>query len=111
MRWLGLERARVKVGLRPHREFAVALPYDEAFSKTLEAFELVLGASVWSDDRIAGTIEAGFGIVNSERIRATLERAGEAITNVRVEAFFPAGVEVPERSRYVDALAAALRAP
>ncbi|HTX59575.1 MAG TPA: hypothetical protein VMH02_07815 [Verrucomicrobiae bacterium] len=108
LRWLGLDRAKAPVGLRPHRDLELALPYDAAYDKALEAFDLVLGANVWIDDRRAGLIEAGFGLVNTERVRATLQAGGDALTRVHVEAFYPAGAAVPESSRYVDALAAAL---
>jgi hypothetical protein len=111
LRWLGLERGRRAVGLHPYRELKLALPYDDAYSKVLAALEFVLGASVRVDDRRTGRIEAGVGLVNSERVRASLTRLDDGATNVRVEAIFPAGAEVPERSLYVEALADALTVP
>jgi len=71
----------------------------------------VLGATILAEDPAGGYIEAGFGLVNSERVRCSLSRIDAARTAVRIEALFPAGVEVPETSRNVDALAAALVSP
>ncbi len=98
------------VGLRPHRDVTLALAYDDAYARVLEAIDTTLGANVTIDDRRGGTIEAGFGVINSERVRVTLERAGEASTLARVEAFYAAGASVPPKSRAVEALADALEA-
>ena len=107
LRWLDLKRDRKDVGLRPHREFVVPLPYDRAYEHVLQAIDRTLGAHVAVDDRSGGTIEAAFGLVNSERVRCTLRAAGPH-TEIRIEAFFPAGGS-RGRSEAVDALAAALQ--
>ncbi|MGC2130686.1 MAG: hypothetical protein WA629_11390, partial [Candidatus Aquilonibacter sp.] len=60
------------------------------------------------DDRLSHTIEAGFGTVNQERVSATFKREGPEQTRVYIEAHYPAGVERPQRSPVVDALADAL---
>lgn len=104
-RWLGLGKSGARVGLRPHRDLVLALGYDAAYDRTLEAIELALGAYVSIDDRKGGLIEAGFGLVNNERVRCSLRAIDDANTSVRVEAFFPAGAQVPERSAAVEALA------
>ena len=108
MKWLGLTRGGASVGLRPHREVELECNYDDAYARALAAFEAVLGANVSIDDRSGGTIEAAFGLVNSERIRCSVSRVDETRTHVRIEAHFPAGVDVPASSRAVDALAEAL---
>jgi hypothetical protein len=107
-RWLGLERAGARVGLRPHRDLEVALDYAAAYARCRAAIDAVLGATILVDDEKTGFIEAGFGLVNSERVRCRLSQLGAGHTAIRIEAFFPAGVDVPESSRNVDALAAAL---
>ncbi|HTA40138.1 MAG TPA: hypothetical protein VK760_13725 [Candidatus Acidoferrales bacterium] len=107
-RWLGLERPGARVGLRPHRDLELALDYAAAYARCRAAIETVLGATVFVDDEKTGFIEAGFGLVNSERLRCTVSRIDDAHTAIRVEAFFPAGVDVPATSRNVEALAAAL---
>jgi hypothetical protein len=104
-RWLNLANDRRKVGLRPHRDVALAAGYDAAYDSVLRAFELALGAYVAIDDRRGGLAEAAFGLVNSERVRCTLSRIDDTNTAVRIEAFFPAGASVHERSLAVDALA------
>lgn len=107
LRWLDLKRDRKEVGLHPHREIVVRLPYDRAYERVLEAIDRTLGAHVALDDRRGGTIEAAFGLVNSERVRCTLCAAGPESTQIRMEAFFPAG-STRRRSEAVEALAAAL---
>jgi hypothetical protein len=108
LRWLGLERSRTRVGLRPHRDVELPLGYADAVARCRAAIDRVLGATILLDDEPGGLIEAGFGLVNSERLRCTLTRLDAQRTAIRVEAFFPAGVDVPETSRNVDALAEAL---
>lgn len=110
LRWLDLKRDRRPVGLHPHREFVMNVDYDRAYDRILAAMERTLGANVALDDRRGGTVEAAFGLVNSERVRCTLRATGAARTEVCVEAFFPAGSARPN-SAAVDALADALATP
>jgi hypothetical protein len=104
-RWLNLARDRRPVGLRPHRDVVVAADFDATFDRVLGGMDGVLGAYVAAQDRDAGTIEAAFGLVNNERVRCTLTRGSDTHTDVRIEAYFPAGSSVREHSRAVDALA------
>lgn len=106
-RWL-TKKASPRVGLRPHRIVALPLDYDAAYDRVLSAIELALGAYISIDDRIGGLVEAAFGTVNNERVRCTFDRISDRQTAVRVEAFFPAGAAVPERSAAVEALATML---
>jgi hypothetical protein len=99
-----------KVGLRPHRDVVLDLDYDSAYARVLEALDSTLGANITIDDRRGGLIEAGFGLINSERVRVNLERENESRTKARIEAFYPAGATVPDKSRAVEALADALEA-
>ncbi|MEO6836640.1 MAG: hypothetical protein ABI231_12155 [Candidatus Tumulicola sp.] len=101
---------RPRVGLRPHRDVELTAGYDAAFDRVLQAIELALGAHIAIDDRRGGTIEAAFGLVNNERVRCCLHRIDDTHTAVRVEAFFPAGARVRERSPAVEALADMLEA-
>ena len=105
--WLGLEKPTPVVGLRPHREIELAADVARARERCLRALVEVAGANVQSDD--GTTIEAGFGIVNSERLRITLEPIDPATTRVRIEAFYPARLSPPPRSMAVDALTNALQ--
>ena len=104
-RWLNLGKERQSVGLRPHRDVELLAPYDEAYDRVLRGVEAALGAYVSVDDRRGGTIEAGFGLVNNERVRCTLQRVAEDRTRASIEAYFPAGSSVRQNSRAVDALA------
>ena len=104
-RWLDLATGRQKVGLRPHRDVELALGYDAAFDRVLRGIDRVLGAHVATDDRRGGLVEAAFGLVNNERVRCSLRKVDAAHTAVRIEAFFPVGAIVHDRSPAVDALA------
>jgi len=104
-RWLNLGKERQPVGLRPHRDVDLCAAYDDAYDRVLRAVEAALGAYVSLDDRRGGTIEAGFGLVNNERVRCTLQRVAEDRTRASIEAYFPAGSSVRRHSRAVDALA------
>jgi hypothetical protein len=105
---IGLRRRASQLGLRPHREVLLELRIDAAFDRTLDAFTRVLGANVSTADRESHAIEAGFGLVNQERVRATMEPADDTHTRIRIEAMYPAGMTPHERSASVDALADAL---
>jgi hypothetical protein len=108
LKWLGLERGPARVGLRPHRVLELDCG-DAAYENCLACIDTVLGATVYSNDRKTGFIEAGFGLVNSERLRISLEPINAVHTRVRIEAFYPATVKPPATSLVVDALADALQ--
>jgi hypothetical protein len=105
-RWLRSDRS--SVGLRPHREFVVAIERDRVYAQARDAVERAIGANIVSADERTGTIEAAFGLVNHERLIVTLESEGEGSTRVTVEAFYPAGVVKPPRSHAVEVLADAI---
>ena len=109
LKWLKPETSS-RIGLRPHRVVELPLPYEAAYSRVLEAIEITLGANVYVDDRKGRFIEAGFGLVNNERVRVTFESVNDAVTRARIEAYFPAGAKIPEKSAAVDALADTLEA-
>ncbi len=106
---LGLQkRAAPPIGLRAHRDVVLPLGVDAAHDRVLDALVKTLGANVYANDRVAHTIEAGFGLVNAERVLINLASEGQAQTRVQIEAHYRAGVERPARSPNVDALADAL---
>ncbi len=107
LKWLRPETSS-RVGLRPHRNVEVPLGFDAAFELCLREIDATLGANVYVNDRSGRLIEAGFGLINNERIRCSFDPLDDTHTMVRVEAFFPAGNVIPERSNAVDALSAAL---
>ncbi|MGB6984931.1 MAG: hypothetical protein WBD74_03020 [Candidatus Aquilonibacter sp.] len=104
------KRVAPHIGLRAHRDVVVPVGIDAAHDRVLEALVKTLGANVYADDRAHNAIEAGFGLVNAERVRVTLASEGEALTRVQIEAQYRAGVDRPAQSRNVDALADALAA-
>jgi hypothetical protein len=104
LKWLKPQTSS-RIGLRPHRNVELNAPYDEAYDRVLQTIAVTLGANVYVDDRKNGFMEAGFGLVNNERIRVSFERSSSEMTRVRVEAYFPAGAKIPEKSAAVDVLA------
>lgn len=103
---LGLQkRAAPQIALRAHREIVVPLDVGAAQVRVLDALVKTLGANVYLDDRAARVIEAGFGLVNAERVQISLFSEGAMQTRVQIEAQYRAGVERPAQSRNVDALA------
>lgn len=107
LKWLRPQTSS-RVGLRPHRNVRLPLGFDAAYELCLKEIEATLGANVYIDDRAGRLIEAGFGLINNERIRCSFDIIDTTHTDVRVEAFFPAGNAVPEKSAAVEALATAL---
>lgn len=107
MKWLRAHTSP-RVGLRPHREVELEMGFDDAYERVRGEIETTLGANIYVDDRSAKLIEAGFGVVNNERIRVTFDRLGGAGTKIYIEACFRPGALVPEKSAAVDALAKAL---
>ena len=110
-RWLGIEPLKPLVGFRPHRTVDVGAPYDATYDRVYAAMDAVLGANVRDADRKTGVIDADFGTIGSERIRATVERLDDATSRVHVEARFAASAAPQERSNAVDALADSLTTP
>lgn len=107
LKWLRPQTSS-RVGLRPHRTVELPLALSGAHDRVLTEIEATLGANVYLDDREGACIEAGFGVINNERVRISMSETDASHTSVRIEAFFQAGASVPERSAAVDALAAAL---
>ncbi|MDQ2866135.1 MAG: hypothetical protein M3R51_07895 [Candidatus Eremiobacteraeota bacterium] len=107
MKWLR-PQTTARVGLRPHRTLEVPRALADAYDCALVQLEAALGANVAVDDRPGRFIEAGFGVINNERVRITFDPIDAARTSVRIEAFFRAGAAVPQRSAAVEALAAAI---
>jgi hypothetical protein len=106
-----IERIRGKhapPGLRTYRDLTLNIDLQAARARTRDAIEAVLGANVYADDPVARSIDAGFGLVNQERLHVTFESVAAAATRVVIEARYPATLSRPERSRAVDALADAL---
>ena len=109
LKWLKPDTS-ARIGLRPHRDVELPVDYEAAYSRVLEAIEVTLGANVYIDDRKGPFIEAGFGLVNNERVRVSFDVESPSTTRVHVEAYFQAGAKIPEKSAAVDALANTLEA-
>jgi hypothetical protein len=108
--WLRVERPP---GVATHASQTIELhiPYGDAFAKCVRGIEDVLGGAVREADEQRGSIEATFGLVNSERLTCAISRVDEQCTRVRIESRRGASAEPPKRSQYVSALAAFLTKP
>lgn len=103
-KWLRPERPS-GVALHPSRTIEVDLPFAVAFDRCIEGIEGALGGVVRERNPERGTIEATFGLVNSERMSVTLQRMDDGRTRVIIESRRGLTAEPAHSSQYVDALA------
>jgi hypothetical protein len=103
-KWLRPERPP-GVALHPSRTVEVDMPFEVAFDRCIEGIEGSLGGVVRDRDPQRGTIEATFGLVNSERLNVTLERMQDGRTRVIIDSRRGLSMEPARSSQYVDALA------
>ncbi len=101
--WLRVERPP---GVAPTASQTIVLerPCERLFQECIRGVEDVLGGSVRESDSQSGRIEATFGLVNSERLRCTIEKLDEHRTRVTVESRRGASAEPAKPSQYVRAL-------
>lgn len=103
-KWLRPERPS-GVALHPTQTVDVQLPPARAFERCVEGIENVLGGVVRERDAQHGTIDATFGLVNSERISVTVEPLEDGGSRVIIESRRVLSAEPPRASPYVGALA------
>lgn len=101
--WLRVQRP---AGVAPHASQSVELdePFAQAFRKCIRGIEDVLGGIVRDSDEQRGSIEATFGLVDSERLTCTLERVDDNHTRAIVTSRRGASAEPAKPSQYVRAL-------
>lgn len=110
LRWLGLTIDRPEgLSVRPARTLDVPLPFDEAFDRCMSGLRDAVGANIAASDRAAGTIEATFGLINSERIACTVRRDGATQSLVTVESRRIAGAGLSKGSAVLERLAEWIR--
>ena len=102
--WLGIARPQT-IALHPSRTIELALSKDEAFDRCRDGIERVLGGVIRESQRDRGTIEAGFGLIFSERLTCTVAATDATHSRVVVEARRGAQAVTAMPSSYVDALA------
>ncbi|MDQ2680766.1 MAG: hypothetical protein M3Y21_07075 [Candidatus Eremiobacteraeota bacterium] len=106
LKWLGIGVDRTaNIGLRPSRTLELAAPIDRVFERCIDGLENVLGAIVRERDPQAGTIDASFGLMFSERIFCGLDTIDETHTRVRIESRRNAQAELPKGTQAIDRLA------
>jgi len=103
-KWLRPERPP-GVALHPSRTVELDMPPAQAFVRSMEGIERILGGYVRESDAAKGTIEATFGLVNSERLMVTVQPLEGERSRVIVESRRGASAEQRAGSQYVDALA------
>ncbi|HEY9179192.1 MAG TPA: hypothetical protein VIO32_00650 [Candidatus Baltobacteraceae bacterium] len=102
--WLRIERP---AGVAPNaaQRVEIAAPFPQAWRTCLRGIEDVLGGTVREADERRGTIEATFGLVNSERLTCSLRKESETVTEVLIQSRRGATVQPAKPSQYVRALA------
>jgi hypothetical protein len=103
-KWLRPQRPS-GVALHPSRTIEVDMPFEVAFDRCIEGIEGALGGVVRERNPERGTIEATFGLVNSERMSVALQRMDDGRTRVIIESRRGLTTEPARSSQYVDALA------
>ena len=94
------------MALHPARSVELELSKDAAFARCKSGIENVLGGIV-TDQRAGESIEASFGLIDSERLACTLTAVDATHTRVTIETRRGARPDAPP-SRYVSALASYL---
>ena len=102
--WLGIARPTT-IALHPSRTIELALPKDEAFDRCRDGIERVLGGVIREADRERGTVEAGFGLIFSERLTCSIYAIDVARSQVVIESRRGAHAAAATPSSYVAALA------
>lgn len=105
LRWLGLTIERpTGIAVRPSRTIEVALPYEAAYDRCLQGLRDVAGANIAAADPAGGTIDASFGLINSERIACTVRRIDADRSQVTIESRRFAGTGLAKDSAVLDRL-------
>lgn len=102
--WLRIERPP-GVALHPTRTVLMQVPTGEAFARAVDGIERLLGGVVRERNPLQGTLEATFGLLNSERITVTIKPNTPESSRVLIESRRGVSGEAPRASQYVDALA------
>jgi|SRR5579884_1106785 len=103
-KWLRVERPP-GVALHPSRTIELDAPPSQAFRRSIEGIDRVLGGIVRDSNPDLRTIEATFGLINSERLTVRVEALERDRSRVIIESRRGVTGEAPRGSQYVDALA------
>jgi hypothetical protein len=103
LKWLKPERPS-GVALHPSRTIELEMPAAQAFARCIQGIEHVLGGIVREADPARGSIEATFGLVDSERMSVSIDPLEER-SRVLIESRRGASAGPAKPSQYVKALA------
>lgn len=93
------------VALHPTRTIELDVPAQLVFQRSIEGVEITLGGIIREKNEQSRTIEATFGLINSERITVSVFPTGADSSRVVIESRRGVSGEPPRTSQYVDALA------
>ena len=102
--WLRVDRPP-GVAINPSRTLELDAAPAQIFEQAVTGIEQLLGGHIAARNPDAGSIEAVFGLVNSERLNVTIRSLGEDKSRVTIESRRGAIAQQPGPSSYVDALA------
>lgn len=102
--WLHVERPP-GVALHAAQTLELDRAHDEVFAQCVRGIEDVLGGAVRTSDREGGSIEATFGLIDSERLTCSIVPLDRGRTRVVIESRRGARPEPAKPSQYVRALA------
>lgn len=102
--WLHVERPP-GVALHATQTIELEQRREHVFPLCVRGIEDVLGGAIRTRDEQRGTIEATFGLIDSERLWCTLESLESGGTRVTIESRRGARPQPAKRSEYVRALA------
>lgn len=102
--WLRVERPP-GVALHAAQTLELERPYNDVFAQCVRGVEDVLGGVVRARDQQRGSIEATFGLIDSERLTCSLTSLDRERTRVVIESRRGARPEPAKPSQYVRALA------
>lgn len=99
LRWLRIERPP-GVALHPIRIVQLQARPEQAYARCAAIVEQTLGGHITAH-AAPSSLEASFGLVNSERISVSIEALGEGGSTVRLQSRRLAGAQQTQESVYL----------
>lgn len=105
-KWLKIDRPS-GVALHPSRVLELPIAQTDAYDRCRTIVIHTLGGNITSEDP-PRSLDASFGLVNSERISISIESADANASRVRIQSRRLLSAEAPVTSNYVETIARTL---